>query len=68
MTILGPGRHPIPEPLGQALAATTETGGRVTIAGLSPAAVGAVRVAAPGFGTQLLQIPGFPFPGFPFPG
>jgi hypothetical protein len=51
------GGIPIPEPLGQALAATSEASGRAIIAGLSPVALDAVRVEAPGFGMQIIQMP-----------
>lgn len=72
IAVLGPDRNPIagarvipfcadeipvPEPLGQALAATSEASGRATIPGLSPAALAAVRVEAPGFGMQIIQMP-----------
>ena len=51
------GATPIPEPMGRALAASTDAKGRAELAGLSPAATGQVRVEAAGFGTQLIEIP-----------
>ncbi|MGP0063617.1 MAG: carboxypeptidase regulatory-like domain-containing protein [Isosphaeraceae bacterium] len=51
------GEVPIPEPMSQSLAATSEANGRAAIAGLSPMTLEAVRVEAPRFGTQAIQIP-----------
>ncbi len=50
------GELPIPEPLGQSLAATSEASGRAIIAGLSPASIAAIRVEAPGFGMQVIEL------------
>ncbi len=72
LTILGPdqkpvvaatvvptraGEIPIPKPLGRLLTATTLADGRAVVPGLSQTALGEVRIEAPGFGTQIIQIP-----------
>jgi protocatechuate 3,4-dioxygenase beta subunit len=56
------GELPIPEPLGQALVATTDVSGRAVIAGLAPESLGGVRVEARGFGIQTLEILDSRFP------
>src|SRR5262249_6835726 len=56
------GELPIPEPMGQVLAATSDARGLFVIPGLAPAALGGVRIVAPGFGTQTLEIPGSRIP------
>ena len=58
------GEIPIPDPLGQAVAATTDADGRAVFVGLAQAALGEVRVEAPGFGTQIIGIVEFPLPDF----
>ena len=51
------GEVPIPEPLGQSLAASSNATGRVSVPGLASTALGAVRIEAGGFGMQTLEIP-----------
>jgi protocatechuate 3,4-dioxygenase beta subunit len=50
------GATPIPDPMGRALAGTTDAQGRADLAGLGPAAIARVRVEAAGFGSQLIEI------------
>jgi hypothetical protein len=51
------GELPIPEPLGQVLAADADANGRVAIGGLEHSALSQLRIEASGFGTQILEIP-----------
>ncbi len=72
LTILGPDQKPVvaatvvptrageidPEPARyRLLTATTLADGRAVVPGLSQTALGEVRIEAPGFGTQIIQIP-----------
>ncbi|MFI5459602.1 MAG: hypothetical protein ACHRXM_29610 [Isosphaerales bacterium] len=50
---------PVPDPLGVALAATTDPKGRAFVSGLVP---DEIRVEAPGFGAQTMTIPGSRIP------
>ncbi len=63
---------PVPEPLGLALAATTDARGRAIVVGFSPSTLDAARVEAPDSGSSRsdssLPTRGFPNPGFPVSG
>ncbi len=56
---------PLPEPLGLALASTTNGNGRAFVSGLVP---DEIRVEAPGFGVQTIAIPDSRIPGFKIQG
>ncbi len=51
------GEVSVPEPIGRALAATADAGGRAAIVGWPPGSPGEVRVEAQGLGVQLVRVP-----------
>ncbi len=67
VTPIRAGGLPIRPRLTFALETTTDAEGRAVIACLTPEVLGAVRVEAPGFGTQVIQTPR-PEPGIPVSG